>query len=440
MNHNAPLQSPYLQRLPLMSKDNKIKKSLLASFWDGFFAFVMVGLTQDYITPYALALKANVKQVGLLSSLPNLCASLVQLKSADITEKLASRKRLILISVFLQAFTILPIIIIPYIFKNNQANILILLAMLFIGLGAVSLGPWASLMSDYIPANKRGQYFGWRNKRLGLVGIVCSLCAGLILQMRKHNILFGFWIILTLAMSSRFISWYFLTRMYEPKFRHDRTAYFSFFDFLKKARESNFAKFVFFIAGFNFCVNLAAPFFAVFMLRDLHFSYLTYTLIIIPVSLTTLLLIERWGRLADRIGNVRVLKFTALFIASLPLPWIIYRHPVFLIFVQIVGGFAWSGFNLCATNFIFDSVSGPKRTRCFSYFNTINGFCISIGAVLGGYLAEHLPALFGYQLLFLFLISSTLRFLTVFIFTPKIQEVRKVEPASPRDIAVSILK
>lgn len=423
-----------------MSKDNKIKKSLRASFWDGFCAFIMIGLTQDYVTPYALALKANVKQIGLLSSLPNLCASLVQLKSADITERLASRKRLILISVFLQAFVILPIILIPYIFKNSQPAVLIFLAMLFIGLGAVSLGPWASLMSDYIPPNRRGQYFGWRNKRLGFVGIMCSLCAGLILQVYKNNILFGFWLILTLAMCARFVSWYFLTKMYEPKFRHDHTSYFSFWDFLKRARESNFAKFVFFVAGFNFCVNLAAPFFAVFMLRDLQFSYLTYTLIIIPVSLTTLLLIEKWGRLADRIGNVRILKFTALFIASLPLPWIIYRHPIFLIFVQIIGGFAWSGFNLCATNFIFDSVSGPKRTRCFSYFNVINGSCISAGAVIGGYLATHLPELFGYRLLLLFLFSSMMRFLVVLIFTPRIQEVRsRIEPIHALDIVKSVI-
>ena len=384
----------------------------------------MIGLSQDYITPYALALKASVKQIGLLSSLPNLCASLVQLKSADIAERLSSRKRLILISVFLQAFTIFPIILIPYFLKNNQPGMLIFLAMFFIGLGAVSLGPWASLMSDHIPSDKRGRYFGWRNRVLGLVAVVSSVFAGIVLHLYKYNVLLGFWIILTLAMAARFISWYFLTKMYEPKFRHSHDSRFSFLEFLKRAKESNFVRYVFFVSALNFCVNIAAPFFTVFMLRDLKFNYLIYTLVIVPVPLTTLLLIEKWGRLADRVGNARILKFTAFFIASLPLPWIVYRHPVFLIFVQILGGFAWSGFNLCATNFIFDSVSSPKRTRCHSYFNVINGMGISAGAILGGYLATHLPKLFGYQLLSLFLISSSLRFLTVLLFAPRIKEVR----------------
>jgi len=62
-----------------MSGNKKIKTSLKASFWDGVLAFAMVGLTQDYIIPYALALKATVKEVGFLSSLPNLCALFIQL-------------------------------------------------------------------------------------------------------------------------------------------------------------------------------------------------------------------------------------------------------------------------------------------------------------------------------------------------------------------------
>ena len=93
---------------------NKIKNSLRASYWDGVCASVMVGLTQDYLVPYALALKATVKQIGLLSSLPNLGAALIQLKSADITERLLSRKKITLISVFLQALILVPILFIPY--------------------------------------------------------------------------------------------------------------------------------------------------------------------------------------------------------------------------------------------------------------------------------------------------------------------------------------
>lgn len=407
-----------------MPKNNKIRRSLKYSFWDGVCASVMIGLTQDYLVPYALALKATLKQIGLLSSLPNLGAALIQLKSADITERLLSRKKITLISVFLQALILVPILFIPYFSKDNKPLILVFLVVLFSGFGALSLGPWSSWMSEHVPHNKRGEYFGWRNRILGAVAVISALFAGIILQFHRDNVLSGFLIILIFAMAARFLSWYFLTRMYEPRFRHSHDDKFSFWDFLRRSRESNFARFVFFVAGLNFCVNLAAPFFAVFMLKDLRFSYLTYTILIITVPVTTLLLIRRWGRLADRVGNIRVLKFCACFIAGLPIPWLICRHPLFLGLVQILGGFAWSGFNLCVINFIFDSVSPAKRTRCFSYFNVINGLFICSGALIGGYLAAHAPRLWGYQLLSLFLFSSVMRFLTVGILSPKIKEVR----------------
>ena len=212
--------------------------------------------------------------------------------------------------------------------------------------------------------------------------------------------------------------------MYEPKFYHHAENKFTFLDFISRARQSNFVKFVFFVACFNFSVNLASPFFAVFMLRDLKFAYFTYTIVMIPVILTTLMFINRWGKLSDHIGNIKVLKFTAFIIASLPLFWVFGHHPIYLILVQALGGFAWSGFNLCAVNFIFDSVSSPKRTRCHSYFNVINGLGISLGALSGGYLAAHLPALFGYQLIFLFAVSAVFRFLVMGMFISKIKEVR----------------
>lgn len=90
---------------------HKIKKSLRIFFGDGFFASCMMGFTTEYITPYALALKAGVDQVGFLSAFPNLVSSLVQLKSADVTQRSGSRKRIVCLFVFLQALSGVPIIL-----------------------------------------------------------------------------------------------------------------------------------------------------------------------------------------------------------------------------------------------------------------------------------------------------------------------------------------
>lgn len=400
----------------------------------------MLGMTADYITPYALALKASLSQIGILSAVPNLVSSLVQLKSADLVEKLKSRKKIINLFVFLHALMGLPIVLIPYLFKTrSQVLFLIIFITLFISLNAIASPAWSSLMSDHIPYKMRGRYFGWRNKILGIVTIASAFIAGLILYYFKNNILRGFLIIFSIAFFCRFISWYFLTRMYEPTFKVSRESYFSFLDFIKRIKESNFAKFVIFVAGLNFCVNLAAPFFSVFMLRDLKFNYLTYTIVVTAVTIAYIFTIDRWGRHADKVGNVKILKFTSLFIAGIPLWWIINQNPFYLVFAQALSGFAWSGFNLCAVNFIYDAVTPEKRTRCIAYFNVFTGVALCLGALIGGYLVNVLPRFFGYKILSLFLLSSTLRFFAVFLVLGKIREVRTTEKITSKDLFYSVI-
>jgi MFS family permease len=419
--------------------DHKIKKSLRASFWDGFFASCMMGFTTEYITPYALALKAGVSQIGLLSAFPNLVSSLVQLKSADATQKTGSRKKTICLFVFLQALTGVPIILIPYLCKGYEVLALIFFVTLFTSFQGFSNPIWASLMSDYLPRTKRGRYFGWRNTVLGMVTIACLFLAGFVLTVFKQNILQGFFVIFFAATLSRFVSWYFLTLMYEPLQHYHADSYFSFFDFLRRAKESNFARFVFFSGALHFCVYLAAPFFSVFMLRDLKFNYITYTFLISTVSVVTILTIGRWGISADRVGNVKVLRITSLLIAGLPLWWIVCQHPAYLILAQAVSGMAWAGYNLCALNFIYDAATPAKRTRCISYFYFFNGIAIFLGSLTGGYLAGRLPPLFGYRLLSLFLLAAVLRFMVALFLAPRIKEVRPVERVSSRDLVFSIV-
>ncbi len=418
---------------------DNVNKSLKFSFLDGVFANCMIGFTQDYFTPFLLLLGATVKHVGILSSLPNFAAAVIQLKSADLTEKIGSRKTVINTFVLLQALTFLPMVMIAV--KDGATPIFfIILVTLFVSSGAFAMPPWGSLMSDLVAEDKRGEYFGWRNKTLGFVAVGATFLAGFVLHgMEKVNIFYGFAIIFIFAFVFRLASLYFLTKMYEPHFEHKKEDYFSLSMFLGRTKESNFAKFALFVALLNFSVNLASPFFAVLMLRDLHFSYLLYTLITITATLTVYLLMSRWGRHADKVGNLKIMKVTAPIIAILPLLWIISRHPLFLFLAQVVSGFAWAGFNLCASNFIFDAVSPEKRTRCISYFNVLNGIALCLGALLGGFLIDKLPLLFGYKLLTLFFISSLLRLVVAFVIPAWIKEVRTVQKITSEELFSSML-
>jgi len=418
---------------------NRIKRSLRVSFWDGVFASGMMGFTTDYFTPYAIALKAQISQVGLLNALPIFISSVLQLKSADLTEKIKSRKKVVLVFIMAHIISGIPLIFIPYLPGAWRVGALIIFVSLFVSLNGFAGPVWLSLMSDYLPPKKRGKYFGWRNKILGIIGLCCTFMAGIILHLSKRDILFGFILIFAIAIICRIISWYYLTLMYETPFRLDKNAYFTFWEFIRRARESNFVKFVLFVSSLSFSVYLASPFFSVFMLKDLKFGYITYTVLIATVSLISIVMIDRWGRHADKIGNLKILRVTSVFIALLPILWLFNHHPVYLVFVQMVSGFAWSGFNLCAINFIYDAAGPAKRTRCIAYYNFCNGLAICLGSLAGGFLIKYLPVLWGYKLLSLFLLSGICRFIAVSLLFPKVREVRRVEKVAGWDLFFSVI-
>jgi MFS family permease len=60
------------------------------------------------------------------------------------------------------------------------------LLLIFLILAAVCgglAGPaWGSLMSDYVPAKKRGRYFGWRSRTVGTVTVGSIVASGLLLN------------------------------------------------------------------------------------------------------------------------------------------------------------------------------------------------------------------------------------------------------------------
>ena len=421
------------------SNNKKIHSSLKFSFLDGVFASGMVGFTQDYFTPFLLLLGATTQHVSILNALPNLAAALIQLKSVDFAERSGARRKFITRFVFWQAAMLLPMTLIALIGKSSPMAFIIFVT-LFSSFGAFVMPAWGSLMSDLVAENKRGEYFGWRNKTLGIMSVVVSFIAGSILQaMHGINIFWGFAVIFAGACIFRLVSWYFLTRMYEPPLEQRQENYFNFLMFIGRIKESNFAKFVLFVALFNFSVNLASPFFAVLMLRDLHFNYWTYTIITITATLTIYLLMSRWGKHADKIGNLKVMRFTAPIIGILPLLWVVNRSPAFLLITQVIAGFAWAGFNLCASNFIYDAAIPEKRPRCIAYFNFLNGLALCLGALLGGFLVDRLPPIFGYQILSICLVSAALRLSVGLLALGKIKEVRAVAKVSDTQLFFSII-
>jgi MFS family permease len=421
-------------------KKVNVRESLRSSFKDGIFAAFMAGVTDHYATPAALFLGATVLQIGLITALPNLLSSLSQFLSVRVIYWVGGRLKLLVRLVFSQASLILCIAMLPLLEIAHRVELLMIFLILAAVCGGLAGPAWGSLMSDYVPASKRGRYFGWRNRTVGAVTVGSIVASGLLLNFfQEISYGTGFWIIFSLAAAARYVSAYFIRRMDEPPHKKDPASDFTFLMFLRRFRESNFLKFVVFSGCLTFATYLAAPFFAVFMLRDLQLSYLTYMALQVGSSLAALVALPLWGRHADLVGNVRVLRLSSFLASLIPMFWLLSQNPGYLLLVNLFAGFSWSGVALSAGNFIYDAVTPQKRVRCIAYFNVINGLALFLGSSLGGFLASRLPPLFGHRLLGLFALSCSFRLFFYLLLSGSFREVRAAHEVSIQELFFSVV-
>ncbi len=408
-----------------LSLSKKIHKSLEACWKEGVSANLMMGILDYYLIPYALFLGASTKQIGYLSSLPHLLAAFALLVSTREILRSGSRLLFLKQGMLLQATLLLPVALLvftPFLWK---IEILIVLIVLHRVLNNLMASAWGSLVSEYLPPEKRGLYFGWRSQITGAAGLIGVGCAGLTLFfMKKISHELAFFTLFSAAALFRFICIYYISQMVDLPLHHSKEHHFTFLMFLKRFKESNFVKFILFVAAITFATHIAAPYFSVYMLRDLKFNYATYMCVHIATIMGGLIAFPIWGKHADVVGNAKILKITGALIPLIPLFWLFSSNIFYLVAVEAVSGFIWGGFNLCVLNFIYESVTPPKRVRCLSYFNLIIGVAIFLGATLGGYLAEHLPPLKGFSILTLFLLSAMLRMLAHLFSSKHFREVR----------------
>jgi MFS family permease len=418
---------------------NNKSKSLYYSFLDGIFASIMTGFTMNYVVPFGLVLGAKNFHVALLNALPQLFSSIVQLRTAEMVDKLKSRLKIITLFVFLHGISYLLILLLLFVPGKVRILWFIFLTTLSSVLTSIAAPAWWSLMSDTVDKDKYGEYFAWRGKILGFVSLVSSFIAGWFLGVIKDKFT-GFVILFFSAGISRLISGYFISKMEDIETKISPEKAFSYIEFIKRGQESNFVKYIFFVSLFNFAVFISAPFFSVYMLRELKMTYLEYTIVTLSTALAGLLFLPFWGKTADKIGNVKVIKVTGLLICILPILWIFSKNFFYLILINGFAGYVWAGFNLSTVNFIFDVASQETRTRCVGYFNFTNGMFIFLGTMLSGWLATHLPALVNEsKLLTLFLLSGILRTVIIFVFKDKFYEVKKVEYVETKNFLLTVL-
>lgn len=417
-------------------QDETVRKALVYAVWDGVLWAIMFGCTDNYLVPFMLLSGATAFQTSLLQGMSLLGTCLAQLVGAQLTMWFKQRKLVTLIAVRTQAIGWIVFLLVAMWTRNPWLMILLYFLQIF----AANLGSpgWLSWMNDLIPKTVRGEYWGIRNRAIGMVQVQSMSVAGLFLHIAEtwqfEPLAFG--ILFMLAFAARFSGSFMLQKQHEPPMHIDEKAdaEMRLTTLLPKLFTTNFGRFAVFRILMAFAANVLAPVLSIFLLKSLHYNYVQFTVLMMASTVSSFFSMTYWGPLSDRYGNYRVITVTAVMVPVFAFGWGIFKNFYLQVLLQLFAGFVWSGFDLAVMNYILDTLPRQHVAKMSAYLNTFINLFAFAGTLLAGALTKvtpHIPVSFWaaghYE--FIFLLSGVLRVLVVILLLREFHEVRQVEPS-----------
>ncbi len=423
------------------SRRNTLRRTLRYSQQESVASATMTGTNDNFLNAFAISLQATALQMGWLTAIPQLFGAVWQIVSVWMANHV-TRKPLVVGVALLQSLVVGSMALLSIAsglgeLQTSRVVWLIVLAVGYFSCINIIQPHWRAWMGSLVPRSRRGVFFAARSRLTMAASLIVFIGGGVLLSYTEmaDRAWLGFGLLFGVAAIGRLVSAILLWRMHDPDAGSSQTA-MRLRDSLLHIRESlkdpTFRHYSFFVACFQGAVAVSAPFFAVYMLRDLQFTYLQFTINSVASIATQFLMLRFWGRFSDRFGNHLVMVLSSCAIPVIPLAWMVSPDPLYLVFVQIVSGIFWSGFTLSTANYLYDI--RPHHTNFALYAAIQSGssavmvFC---GGVFGGYAALHAPAIAdaiveiwkpGSDLFIVFIITAILRSAVAAWFMPRLKE------------------
>jgi MFS family permease len=380
--------------------EEEIRVGLKNLIRDGLFSQSMVTLTQGaFLVGYAISLGAPNTVIGLLMAIIPL-TQLLQIPSIYVVEKYRARRAITIYASITGRSIWLFVALIPFLFNPGIGLLMLLAAVLLnssIGaLGTCSRNSW---WRDLVPEDQLGAFFSRRMKLAAIMGIPLVIFAGFYVDFLKGSSgnyqPFGYSILFIIAFIFGMISIYFIAKTPEPRMSPPEGERKLLRMILQPLKDRNFKRLIVFLSVWNFAINLAAPFFVVYMLDVIAIPMSYIILLMVLSQLMNIGFLQIWGRFSDRYSNKSVLGVSSPVYLVCIFLWIFTtRNGVYiltwplLISIHILMGISTAGVTLASQNI---GLKLSPKGQATSYLAT-SGFTNSLAAgfapILGGVLAD----------------------------------------------------
>lgn len=443
--------------------EQQVNKGLRLVIIEGLTTEVMTSFTAGaFLTAMALLMGASNSQIGLLAALPSF-TNFFQLFSIWLVKKYNNRR---LVAVVCSILARIPLVIIGIIafFSSGAStvNLLIFFLFFYYMFGAIAGPSWNAWMKDLVPEQTLGTYFAKRSSYMQMLNIAVSLSLAIAVDFVKRGYesleLQTYGVLFLGAGTVGIIGAFILSRVPEPLGVAPQGNMLSLFKYPLK--DENFRRLLIFNSGWSFALNIATPFFTVFMLTTLGLS-LSYVIGLAIVSqLFSILTIRTWGASADKYSNKTIIAIAGPLYILCIIAWCFvglypyfYPNLILLVVIHVFTGIATAGINLAVTNIGLKLSPKQHAVVYLSSKNMITSMFASLGPIVGGWMADyfvdrsltvnaswaspaneqviHLISLNGFN--FLFLIGAFLALMMLQLLV-RVNEVGEVEKGLVRRI------
>jgi MFS family permease len=405
------------------------RRNLTLFFYDGLFSAASDKIILTYMTIYLLTLGVTRQQIGFLSSFSNFSNALLLLPAAFLVERSGERKQITTKSAIASRVTVVLMAILPFFLLGSSALVWTVLALVIIREAANNFAypGWIALTGDMVPIEGRGRYFGSRNFIMGLAGILVALLMGEFITQIGEPL--GYQLAYLLAALLGAISIVFFSRLKDPHphvrdkaepTEEEKTTFReNALEIIASIKDHpHFIKFAIYIMVWNFSIQIAAPFFNVYMVETLRFTAAMIGVVTVINTAANMLVQRQVGLLSDKWGNRIVTIFFLFLIPLLPLLWGLWVQKYWhVIVIEVFAGLLWGGFNLVSFNNLLMQTPEDQRARFSAYYQIIVTLSMAFGAGLGSLLIPFIEFVgvtlssaagrFVAALIFLFFVKGT---------------------------------
>ena len=353
-----------------------------------------------FLTGFALSLGAGGLAIGMLAALPPL-ASLTQLVGARLIERGVSRKRLCIRALSMARLVWLAVLLVPFIpATSGHLQIPSLIALVGVSSIFSSLGGVASLSwtREMVPLEQRLGFLGIKHQFNTILALVLGIIgAGFVDWWNRGHLssIGGFVCVLLAAVICGLMGIPVLRRIDEPALDHPPASLPTPKPTAARQplKERNFRNLVCFYISWNLASNLAAPFFAVYMLQKLGMPFWHIAALQAVFSISGLAANRIWTKLGNRFGTLPVVFLATLGDAFYPLCWL-FLTPETTWLLPLIFLFGAFGTPLAvgAPTLVMRLTPNEQASSYLATFNAVMGVVMATAAVAGGYLAANVAA------------------------------------------------